>query len=76
MSICRSLVKLILDWYKNNDQITFKKVFYLAMFTYLTGILIHGMGGMGKSSLAVEGCRRLYIEDKWNVYKIDLRYLE
>lgn len=37
------------------------------------GILIHGMGGMGKTSLAVEGCRRLYIEDKWNVCKIDLR---
>lgn len=37
------------------------------------GVLIHGMGGMGKTSLAEEGCRQLYIEDKWNVFKIDLR---
>lgn len=51
-------------------------MFYLVMFMYLIGIFIYGMGGMGKISLVVEGCCWLYIEDKWNVYKIDLRYLE
>lgn len=43
---------------------------------YLIGFLIYGMGGMGKISLVVEGCCWLYIEDKWSVYKIDLRYEE
>ena len=42
--------------------------------THVTGLLIHGMGGMGKTSLAVEACRLLVIKHRWNVYKMDLRH--